>query len=89
MSKYGDRFIITEKQGGSLKESGLMKVIVDRETGVNYLFIHSGHAGGAHSPAGRRGKALVPGGQYPAGYDPHQPFPSGGGCGRDLLWRPV
>ena len=41
-----DRFIITEKQGGSLKESGLMKVIVDRETGVNYLWHAEGYAGG-------------------------------------------
>ena len=46
MSKYGDRFIIREKHGGSLKESGLMKVIVDRETGVNYLYVNSGYSGG-------------------------------------------
>ena len=59
MSKYGDRFIITEKQGGSLKESGLMKVIVDRETGVNYLFIHSGHAGGLTPLLDAEGKPII------------------------------
>ena len=59
MSKYGDRFIITEKQGGSLKESGLMKVIVDRETGVNYLFIQSGYAGGLTPLLDAEGKPII------------------------------
>ena len=59
MSHYSDRFIITEKQGGSLKESGLMKVIVDRETGVNYLFIQSGYAGGLTPLLDAEGKPIV------------------------------
>ena len=46
MSKHDNRFIITEKQGGSLKDTGLIKVIVDRETGVNYLWHGYGNAGG-------------------------------------------
>ena len=54
-----DRFIITEKQGGSLKESGLMKVIVDRETGVNYLFIQSGYAGGLTPLLDAEGKPII------------------------------
>ena len=59
MSKYGDRFIIREKHGGSLKESGLMKVIVDRETGVNYLFIQSGYAGGLTPLLDAEGKPVI------------------------------
>ena len=54
-----DRFIIREKHGGSLKESGLMKVIVDRETGVNYLFIQSGYAGGLTPLLDAEGKPII------------------------------
>ena len=59
MSKYGDRFIITEKQGGTLKDTGLLKVIVDRETGVNYLWIQSGYAGGLTPLLDAEGKPIV------------------------------
>ena len=59
MSKYGDRFIITEKQGGPLKDSGILKVIVDRETGVNYLFIQSGYAGGLTPLLDAEGKPII------------------------------
>jgi len=54
-----DRFIIREKHGGSLKESGLIKVIVDRETGVNYLFIQSGYAGGLTPLLDAEGKPII------------------------------
>ncbi len=38
------RFIVTEKQGGFASPS--CKVVVDRFTGVNYLWMESGYAGG-------------------------------------------
>ena len=59
MSKHDNRFIITEKQGGSLKDTGLIKVIVDRETGVNYLWIQSGYAGGLTPLLDAEGKPIV------------------------------
>lgn len=59
MSKHDNRFIITEKQGGSLKDTGLIKVIVDRETGVNYLWIESGYAGGLTPLLDAEGKPIV------------------------------
>ena len=59
MSKHGDRFIITEKEGGTLKDTGLLKVIVDRETGVNYLWIQSGYAGGLTPLLDAEGKPIV------------------------------
>lgn len=46
MAKNDDRFIVKEKSGSQLKDSGVMQVIVDKETGVNYLWIKSGYAGG-------------------------------------------
>ena len=39
-----DRFDIKEKEGVSFITDAL--VIVDKETGVNYLFVHRGYGGG-------------------------------------------
>ena len=38
------RFQIIEEQGGLL--DGTTKIILDRETGVRYLYHHDGHSGG-------------------------------------------
>lgn len=40
-----DRFEIRYKEGFALGP-GLRFIVVDKETGVNYLFIQSGYAGG-------------------------------------------
>ena len=45
MKKDG-RFEVVQREGNQLSESGLIQVIVDKETGVNYLFVKSGYAGG-------------------------------------------
>ena len=39
-----DRFDIKEKEGVSFATDAI--VIVDKETGVNYLFVHRGYGGG-------------------------------------------
>jgi len=59
MSKMSDRFIVVEKSGSQLKDSGLVQVIVDRETGVNYLWIKSGYAGGITPLLDAEGKPVV------------------------------
>ena len=41
--KKNKRFVITEQQGGF---STSQYVLVDRETGVNYLYVNSGYSGG-------------------------------------------
>ncbi len=42
---YNDsRFEIVRKEGSAFTK--LIMVLVDKETGVNYLFIQSGYAGG-------------------------------------------
>ncbi len=51
------RFIITDKQG--VFTSPCCKVIVDRETGVNYLWMESGYAGGLTPLLNRDGKPVV------------------------------
>lgn len=52
-----NRFIPVYEQGGILND--VMQVIVDRKTGVNYLFIHSGHAGGLTPLLDREGKPVI------------------------------
>lgn len=52
-----DRFIKIYEQGGILNDT--MQVLVDRKTGVNYLFIHSGHAGGLTPLLDRDGKPVI------------------------------
>ena len=37
----------------------IMEIWVDRETGVNYLFSHSGYAGGLTPLLGRDGKPII------------------------------
>ncbi len=39
-----NRFISVYKQGNAL--SGSLQILVDRETGVNYLFSQNGYSGG-------------------------------------------
>ena len=41
-----DRFEVILKEGNSLTNAGLVQIIVDKETGVNYLWVVSGYAGG-------------------------------------------
>lgn len=51
------RFVIMEREGSELTQK--LKVIVDRETGVNYLFTASGYAGGLTPLLNRDGKPIV------------------------------
>ena len=44
--KDDKRFEVILKEGSSLSEAGQVMVLVDRETGVNYLWVKSGYAGG-------------------------------------------
>ena len=57
--KKDNRFEIVEHEGSQLKESGLVQVIVDKETGVNYLFHCSGYAGGLTPLLNKDGKPVV------------------------------
>ena len=40
-----DRFVCTEVSGGAF-DSQICRVLVDRKTGVNYLWTQGGYAGG-------------------------------------------
>ena len=43
MKNINDRFIVTLKEGSSLNNGGIRQILVDQETGVNYLLIKSGY----------------------------------------------
>ena len=55
MAKKDKRFEITYQQGAL----DIIEILVDRETGVNYLFRASGHAGGLTPLLDRDGKPVV------------------------------
>ena len=57
MAKKEDRFISTYAQGGGF--SPKTEVLVDKKTGVNYLFIQSGYAGGLTPLLDREGKPII------------------------------
>lgn len=57
--KKEKRFEVTVVEGSQLSESGLMQVIVDKETGVNYLFIKSGYGAGLTPLLDADGRAVV------------------------------
>lgn len=46
MAKKGTRFEVVLQDGSPLKEGGFRQILVDTETGVNYLVWKSGYAGG-------------------------------------------
>ena len=46
MGKKEERFEVLCTDGSQMKESGMRQILVDGETGVNYLVWKSGYAGG-------------------------------------------
>ena len=46
MARETDRFIVIHKEGSSLSNDGMRQVLVDKKTGVTYLFIRSGYSVG-------------------------------------------
>jgi hypothetical protein len=59
MSKKDERFEILEKEGSQLKDKGLIQIIIDKQTGVNYLWVHSGYAGGLTPLLDENGNPIV------------------------------
>ena len=57
MAKIDNRFLVTYKQGGFTSLD--VKILVDKKTGVNYLWTSSGYAGGLTVLLDREGKPVV------------------------------
>ena len=52
-----DRFDIIDRDGVTLMTDAM--VIVDKETGVNYLFVHCGYGGGLTPLLDSEGKPII------------------------------
>ena len=59
MAKKENRFEIVYKDGAQLKEEGVRQILVDTETGVNYLVWKSGYAGGITPLLDAEGNVIV------------------------------
>ena len=46
MAKKEERFEVIFRDGSSLKDDGVRQILVDKETGVNYLCWKSGYGAG-------------------------------------------
>ena len=58
MGKY-DRFEVILKEGSTMSDSGMAMVLVDKETGVNYLWVKSDYAGGLTPLLEADGKPII------------------------------
>ena len=59
MAKKENRFQVVYKDGGQLSEDGVRQILVDTQTGVNYLAWKSGYAGGITPLLDPTGKVIV------------------------------
>ncbi|MBQ8604398.1 MAG: hypothetical protein IJ410_06120 [Oscillospiraceae bacterium] len=59
MAKKYERFIVREAGGSILKDSGVQMILVDKETGVNYLMVKSGYGAGLTPLLDADGKVIV------------------------------
>lgn len=59
MTKKDDRFEVVYKEGSQMKDEGQRQILVDKQTGVNYLVWKSGYAGGITPLLDSEGKAVV------------------------------
>ena len=53
------RFEVVYKDGSQIKDEGVRQILVDKETGVNYLVWHSGYAGGLTPLLDAEGKPII------------------------------
>ncbi len=59
MLKKENRFEVVYRDGSSIKEEGMREILVDKETGVNYLVWKAGYAGGITPLLDAEGKVVV------------------------------
>ncbi|MGN0690271.1 MAG: DUF6440 family protein, partial [Oscillospiraceae bacterium] len=54
-----ERFEVVFTDGSQMKDSGVRQILVDKETGVNYLVWKSGYAGGITPLLDSEGKVVI------------------------------
>ncbi len=55
----GSRFVVVFKDGSSLRDEGVRQIIVDKETGVQYLVWKSGYGAGITPLLDSQGRVIV------------------------------
>lgn len=59
MAKKEDRFEVVYKDGSISRSAGTRQILVDKETGVNYLLWKSGYGGGITPLLDSEGKVII------------------------------
>ena len=59
MTKKDNRFEVVYKEGSQISDEGQRQILVEKQTGVNYLVWKSGYAGGITPLLDSEGKAVV------------------------------
>lgn len=59
MTKKEGRFEVVYKEGSQISDEGQRQILVDKQTGVNYLVWKSGYAGGITPLLDSEGKPVV------------------------------
>lgn len=59
MRKKEERFEVIFTDGSQMKDAGMRQILVDKETGVNYLVWKSGYAGGITPLLDSEGKVVI------------------------------
>ena len=59
MAKSPERFIVVYKEGSQLKDSGLKQIMIDKETGVNYLLWKAGYGSAITPLLDAEGKPII------------------------------
>ena len=59
MAKKEERFEVIFRDGSQLKDEGVRQILVDKETGVNYLCWKSGYGAGITPLLDSEGKVIV------------------------------
>lgn len=59
MAKKDTRFEVVYKEGSQLRDEGYRQILVDKETGVNYLLWKSGYGAGVTPLLDPEGKVIV------------------------------
>ncbi len=57
--KNDERFKVAHEEGSSIQNAGKRLIIVDKLTGVNYLWVNSGCAGGLTLLIDKDGKPII------------------------------
>lgn len=59
MNKKDERFVVVLKEGSELRSDGLRQLLVDKETGVTYLWMKSGYGAGLTVLLDKDGKPVI------------------------------